>query len=265
MNIFFQEMRANRRSLIIWCAFVLFMVFAGMGKFSAAETSGQSYNQLMAQMPKALQTLFGSGSFDLTTALGFYGMVYIYLVIMAAIHAAMLGGTIISKEERDKTMEFLLVKPASRKKIITSKLSASLLNLILFNLVTWVSSIFAVGYYAKGESVNRAISLLMAAMFILQVTYLLVGAGIAAVSKKPKAAASAAAGVILVTFILSMAVDMNDKLEPLKYVTPFKYYDAKNLMYGGTFEPVFLTISLITIAVLLGITYKFYTKRDMSI
>ena len=44
---------------------------------------------------------------------------------MATVHAAMLGADIISKEERDKTAEFLFVKPISRNKIIISKLLGS--------------------------------------------------------------------------------------------------------------------------------------------
>lgn len=80
-----------------------------------------------------------------------------------------------------------------------------------------------------------------------------------------KTAASASTGVLQFTFILSMLIDMNDKLENLKYLTPFKYYDAKGLMSGGGFQPIFLTLSLLTAAVLLTITYVFYSKRDMSI
>ena len=35
MNIFKREMRANRKSLIIWCIGVLFIVGSGMSKYAA--------------------------------------------------------------------------------------------------------------------------------------------------------------------------------------------------------------------------------------
>ncbi len=265
MNIFLREMNANRKSLIIWCVLVIAMVGAGMSKFTAAAASGQSMNELMAQMPKAIQAMMGSGAFDLTKASGFYGMLFLYLLVMATVHAAMLGATIISKEERDKTTEFLLVKPVSRTKIITAKLLAALTNLLVFNLITLLSSLTVVGYYAKGEAVNEGIFILMLAMFILQVLYLLIGTGIAAVSKRPKTAPSVATWLLLATFILSALIDLNANLESLKYLTPFKYFEVKNLMYGGGFEPVFLIISGLTMVMLVSITYSFYQKRDMSI
>ena len=111
-------------------------------------------NELFAQMPKSMQTIFGIGTFDLSKASGYYGMLFLYLLLMATIHAAMLGADIISKEERDKTSEFLLVKPISRNKIITSKLLAALINIIIFNIITLVSSIIIVGKYSKGEAVS---------------------------------------------------------------------------------------------------------------
>ena len=62
MNIFRREMKANRKSLIIWTIGVVFMVASGMGKFSSLEGSGQSMNALMADMPKSMQAKIGRAS-----------------------------------------------------------------------------------------------------------------------------------------------------------------------------------------------------------
>ena len=115
MNIFIVEMKAHRKGLIIWAFGILFMVAAGMGKYVALSSSGQSMNDLFAQMPKSMQAIMGIGTFDLSKASGYYGMLFLYLVLMATVHAAMLGADIISKEERDKTAEFLLVKTYFKK------------------------------------------------------------------------------------------------------------------------------------------------------
>ena len=58
---------------------------------------------------------------------------------MATIHAAMLGATIIAKEERDKTAEFLFVKPVSRSKIISFKLLVALVNIVILTIVAAIS------------------------------------------------------------------------------------------------------------------------------
>lgn len=265
MNIFLREMKANKKSLIFWIIGLLFMIGGGMGKFEGASASGQSMKDILEQMPRTFQVMIGASAFDISKASGFYGMLFIFLVIMGTIHAAMLGANIISKEQRDKTSEFLYVKPLSRSKIISWKLAAAAANILIFNIVTGALSVTMVNYFGKGGSIAGDIVKLMVGMLLLQIIFMVIGTGIAAISKNNNIAASAATGIILVTYILSMGIDMNEKLEFLKYLTPFKYFEAKNLMGGGSFEPVFLILSIVLIGILLNVTYTFYKKRDLYV
>lgn len=265
MNLFLREMRANRKSLIIWSIAVIFMVAAGMSKYGALSGSKQSLNELIGQMPKSLQALMGIGTLDLSTAVGYYGILFIYLVLMATIHALMLGANIVAKEERDKTSEFLLVKPISRNQIMTAKLAAALVNVVIFNLITLFTSIKVVAAYNDGQAPTKDILLLMTGMFILQLLFLFLGTGIAAISKHPKRAASIGTVVLLATFIISVMVELNSKLESLKYITPFEYFEAKNLLANGSLDPIFVTLSVFLIACFVTVTYLFFKKRDMNI
>lgn len=236
-----------------------------MGKFSYYVESGQSITELISTIPKTLRAMMGFGDFDVTKASGFYGMLFLYLMMIVTIHASMLGANIIAKEERDKTTEFLMTKPVSRVRIVTEKLLAALVNVIVLNLVTLIFSITIVGNYSRGEDITHDILVLMTGMFIAQLMFLFIGTGIASISKNPKSSASVATTVLLVTFILSVMVDMNSSLEGLKYLTPFKYFDAADLMYGGGLKSVFVALSLVIIAVMASITYAFYKKRDLNV
>lgn len=265
MNVFLREMKANRTALLIWSIGVILLIASSMGKFAGLSTSGQSINNLLAQMPGPLKAVMGVGTFDLATATGYYGALFIYIAVMAAIHAVLLGANMIAKEERDKTAEFLYVKPLSRAEILTSKLLASFVNLLIFNLVTFLSSILFVQNYSKGEAVSRDITKLMIGMFFLQLIFLFIGTALAAVSKHPQTAPSLATGILLLTFMLSIAIDISGKTEYLQYLTPFKYFEAKNLMGTPGFEPVYLILSFVLIAVMIGATYLFYKGRDLNI
>ncbi|MEH7095890.1 ABC transporter permease subunit [Neobacillus vireti] len=264
MNIFLKELKSHRKSLLFWSIGVFLMVLSGMNKYANLYSSQQSMNDVMKDMPKSLQVVMGAGSLDLSKASGYYGMLFIYLLLMATIHAAMLGAGIIAKEERDKTSEFLFVKPVSRPRVITAKLLAALFNLIVFNLVTLASSIALMAKYSKGENVNRDIILLMAGMFILQLLFIVMGSAISSVKRKSKKAASLSAGVLVLTFLLSVAIDLNESMKNLKYLSPFKYFEAKNVMYGGGLDPLYVVISLFLIAVFTSVTYIFYKKRDLN-
>jgi len=265
MNIFIREMKAHRKSLIFWCLGMVIMVMTQMSKYVTLSANGQSITKLMSAMPKSLQAIIGSGSFDLSKASGYYGMIFIYLALIATIHASMLGADIISKEERDKTSEFLFVKPVSRNRIVTAKLLAALLNISILNIVTLISSIAIAGKYSKGEPLTWVIVNLMIGMFALQLIFMFIGTCLAAVSKNPKSASSLATGILLATYVLYNVIELNSKLEGLKYLTPFKYFDAKNLISSVGFESVFVILSGLIIAVLLSMTYVFSRKRDLNV
>ncbi|MDM5336538.1 ABC transporter permease subunit [Fictibacillus enclensis] len=264
MNIFWRELRNSRKSMIWWVVGLLFMVVSGMSKYDTMKSTGQTVNEIFGAMPKSLQAIFGLSSLDLTTITGYFGMLFSYLVLMAAIHAALLGSTMIAKEERDKTSEFLMAKPVSRTRIITFKLAASLILLFLFNLVTYGLSVGMVNYYEPSADLS-GIGRLMIGMLILQMIFLSVGMAVAAVSRRPRMTVSIATGLLIITYILSIAIELNDKLDALRYLTPFKYFEAKKLMGNTGFEGVYIGLSAVIILGTLILTFMAYQKRDLKI
>jgi ABC-2 type transport system permease protein len=257
-------MKAHRRSLIIWCIGMSALIAAGMSEFGAFTSSGQSMNDLMESMPKAMKSFMGGGGLDLSTAIGYYGLLFLYIILMATIHAVMLGAAILSKEERDKTVEFLYVKPVKRRKVVAVKLLAALTNVLILTLVTWGVSIMIVGHYGEVENATGSIGTLMMGMLVLQLLFLVTGTAVASVSKRPGKASVMATGILLAAFILSFAIDLSEKLEGLKYLTPFKYFEAKNLLDGG-FEPIYVILTILLIAVFGTATFWFYGKRDLKV
>lgn len=265
MNVFLREMKANLKSLIIWSVSIFLMIVMGMVKFQGYQTSGQSITNVIADMPGSLKVILGFGSLDVSKLSGFYAMLFLYILLMTTIHAAMLGAGIISKEERDKTTEFLMLKPVSRSSIITSKLMAALLNIILVNIVTLISSIVVVKGYSNGESLTSEIVKLMVSMLFLQLIFMSIGSGLAAMRRDSKASPSLAAGVLMLTYIVAKAIDINSSLDILKYLTPFKYFEVEDVLFGKGFDPVFIILSIVITAALTASTYVFYNKRDLTI
>lgn len=264
MNIFKRELKAHRWGLLFWSIGMVFLVMSGMAKFAAYEQAGQSATDLMAGLPQAVQVMFGLSGFDLAKASGFYGVLFLYIAVMGAVHAVLIGSGLISKEERDRTSEFLYAKPVSRSQTITSKLLAGLVNLVIFNLVTMASSFYFVGYYGKGENVSREIMLLMIGLFLLQLIFFSLGALVAGAAHKPKIAPGRATSVMLLAFTLYYIVNLDEKLGFLKYFTPFKYFEAALVMKDGL-DPLFVALSILIIAVAVVGTYRFYGARDLSI
>lgn len=265
MNVFFRELKDNLKSLIIWCIGVLFMVGAGMSKYAGLSGSDEALNDIMTKLPNTFQAVLGTGTLNLSKASGFYGVLFLYILLMAAIHAVILGANIISKEERDKTSEFLMVKPVSRDKIIGQKLLAALLNIIILNIISLSSSIAIVNQFGKGENFNKDILLLTIGMFLVQVLFLSIGSALAAYYKDTKKSVSLSTSILLIAFFMSIMIDLSENFQWLKYLTPFKYFEAKNVMYGGGLDTSFIIISIVLSVILTISTFVFYKRRDLNI
>ena len=265
MNVFLREMKAHRWGLIFWSLGMVMMIYSGMAKYGAYEAAGESVTAILDQMPDTVRVVFGMTGFDLSTAAGFYGMLFLYLAVMGAVHAALLGAHLIAKEERDHTSEFLYAKPASRSRVLTGKLLAGLANLIIFNLVTTASSLYFVDFFNKDAPFGDDIVLLMIGLFFLQVIFFAIGAAVAGTSHKPKSAASRATSIMFGMFLLYYVVNLNQDLEFLKYFTPFKYFEASALMTDGALDPVFVVLSVVIVALAITGAYRSYSSRDLAI
>lgn len=227
--------------------------------------AGESVQEIMDALPKAIGAVFGLTGFDLSTAAGFYGVLFLYIAIIGAVHAVLLGAGLIAKEERDRTSEFLYSKPASRGKVLTGKLLAGIFNLVVLNVVTLVTSIYVVDILNKEAPFTGDLVLLMVGLFFLQLVFFSIGALLAGSTHHPKAAASRASSIMFVTFLMSFVVNMSEKLDFLKYVTPFKYFDAANLMADHALDPVFVGLAVAIIAVAVVTTYRLYAARDLAV
>jgi len=179
--------------------------------------------------------------------------------------AAMWGSDIISKEERRKTVEFSLVLPVSRSRVITFKALAALVNCILYVIITWGVSLLAVQKYQPDQAFRDFLALEMQAMFVIELIFLAVGLLLGCSMKRYKLAGSSAIGIILVAYFLSVFSGLQEKLNNLKWLTPFKYFDSADLFQHGKLDGTSLLISAGIIILCVVAAYYSYNKRDLYI
>lgn len=264
VNIFLRELKANLKSLLIWSGIMLLLIMMVVAKYSAFAGDPEMLKMLDSMPPAMLDALSMRG-FNLTTISGFYGVMFIYFGLMAAIAAAMWGSDGISKEERDKTVEFSLVLPVTRSRVVTAKGLAALVNCIAFVLVTWVVSLVAVQSFKPDQAFYKFLALEMEAMFVVELIFLAIGLLLGCAMKQYKLSGSTAVAIILATYFMSIMAVMNEKLDFLKYFTPFKYFDARELFRTGRMDVTYLLLSAAIIVVSVVAAYWIYNKRDLYI
>jgi ABC-2 type transport system permease protein len=136
---------------------------------------------------------------------------------------------------------------------------------LVFVLVTWGVSALAVQQYKPDQAFNNYLALEMEAMFLLEMVFLAIGLLLGCAMKQYKIAGSVAVYIILVAYFLSIMAGMQTNLDFLKYFTPFKYFDAAQLLKTGRMDGPFLLLSAGIIVICMVAAYWTYNKRDLYI
>lgn len=264
MNIFLRELKSNFRSLLIWAGIVILFNVTGFAKFSGYYDNPELI-EVLNSFPPALLAAFNMNAFNLTTVTGFFGVMFTFFALLLSIAAAMWGSDIISKEERDKTVEFSLTLPIRRSRLITAKALAAFTNCVALLLVSWVTSLISVTPYNPDSDFYSFLSLGMLSLFIMQIIFLAVGVFLGCAMKQHKRANSIAVSVLLITYFLSIVSGLQEDLGFLKYFSPFRYFDPAILLRDASIDISFLALSLAIIAVLTAGAYFTYARRDLYI
>lgn len=264
MNIFFRELRSTFKSLLIWSAIVLLFNTVGFSKFTAFYENPDLLS-ILDSMPPALMAALNMNAFNLTTVTGFFGIMIMYMSLLLAVAAAMWGSDIISKEERDRTVEFSLTLPVTRARLITAKTAAVLFNCIVLLLVTWGSTLLNAQNYKPDDVFYRFVSISMLSFFIIQLVFMALGVFLGCAMKKHKQSGALAVAILLGSYMASILSGLSKDVEWLKYFSPFEYFDSALLLNQSQLDTSYVLLSAAIIVVLLAAGYYAYQKRDLYI
>lgn len=262
MNIFMHEIKANMKSFIIWNASMLALLWMMFAEFTAYYDNPEMADLLDAMPEQVMKAMSMAGS-NLTTVSGFITLASVYLYLILCIYSVILGASIIAKEERDKTAEFFMTMPVSRQKIVAMKMMAGRLLCFLFNAITTATIYLFAMPYDKMEDFNKFMLLMMLGIFILQMVFMSIGMTLAALMKRPRKVVMASSSLLLVTYIFSIVSSISEDLEFLKYLSPFKYFVAQDLLNNMSYEVEYIVISIGIIIAGLLVTYYVYPRRDL--
>lgn len=265
MNLFFRELKAHRKSLLIWSIVMAIFMYLSMAKFTALSQDAQASQELMKALPSTMQAIFGMTGLDLTTITGYYGICFIFIAVMLAIHAGMLGSEIVAKEEIDKTAEFLYVKPISRGRALTFKLLAGTVLLIALYIVTFAVSYHSLALVNNGNVPLRELGIFSLALAIIQLTFYALGVLAATALGKPKKATALIAGAVLIAYIAYVLQGLSPDFSWLKNISPFAYFNAQDIL--STLQVNYGYALICGTVAFAAITYGYiaYIRRDFRV
>jgi len=261
MNVFLHELKAYRKSTILWSFSLIAIIFVFMSMYSSFAEDAKGFIKILENYPEAIRNAIGFNEDYFFTILGFYSFPLSFISLCAAIQAMNLGTSIVNKEVRDKTADFLLTKPITRTKILTAKLFAAIISIILTNIIYFAAASF-VALQVKTDDFNFKIFFLLSlTILFIQLIFLSLGILISATAKKIKSVLSVSLATVFAFYFVGMFSDTGEEVK--RYFSPFKYFDTVYIIKHASYETSFLVVGAVIIILAIGVSYVVYNKKDI--
>ena len=261
MTLVKHELRQGRTALLIWTAAIGFLLTVCVFLFPEMKGEMENIGDMFGSMG-AFSDAFGMDQLNFGTLVGFYAIECgNVLGLGGAFYAAICAAGILSKEEKDKTAEFLLSHPVSRTSILTQKLIAVVVQITVMNLVVYLLSVGSMAVI--GETIPwKEINLMHLAYYFLQLELGGICFGISAFLRK--GSLGAGLGVAVMLYFANLISNMAEVAEFLKYITPFAYCDGADIVTNGKLDLLLLSLGLVVMLIGIGSGYWQYTRKDIQ-
>lgn len=202
--MFLRELRAYRASTITWVVSLCSLVVVFMSLYPAFTQDIATTRKVFEQFPD---------------------------VVMVALNISLasFGTGVISKETTGKTADFLLTKPVTRWAVVSAKLGAALVLLLMTNVV-FSGVAYGVASVMADEPFEASTFLLMASTLLLvQLFFLALGALFSVTIPRIKSVVAVSLPTVFTFYIVGMLGDVlaNDEV---RFITPFKFFETSDII-----------------------------------
>lgn len=261
MTVFKHELRQGRSALIIWTAAISFMLGVCIVIYPEMSTQMGDISAMFADMGSFSQA-FGMDRINFGEFLGFFGVECgNVLGLGGAFFAALLGISALAKEEKEHTAEFLLTHPVSRTRVITEKLCAVIVQIVIMNLA--VIAVTALSVLIIGEEADiKTFALLFLSFFLMQLEVVAVTFGISAFLRR--GSLGIGLGLAAVFYFMNIVANLIDETKFLKYITPFGYTESADIIADGALNGGYLAVGMALAAIGVILAFWKYGRKDIS-
>ena len=262
MTIFHHELRQGRLSFCIWTASIAFLMAVFIFLFPEMKGEMSAMGNLFASMG-SFTAAFGMDRLNFGTLTGFYAIECGNIMgLGGAFYASLVGIAALSGEEKGHTAEFLLVHPVSRIRVIAEKLLAVLAQLLAMNAIILALSLGSIA--AVGEPIPwKELLLLHGAYLLLQIELAGVCFGISAFLHR--GGVGIGLGLAAMMYFLNLIANLAQRMDFLKYITPFGYCEGADIVASGRLDPAMVCCGMLCTAICIAAAFVQYARKDIRI
>jgi len=266
LNLFLHEFKNNLKGTAITSVVVVLYTAFSLLIYASMKENILKVTDFYNIMPESFQVAFNFQINQWNNALGFYITYFVFFVpIITGCYSIILGTRMLSKEEQNKTAEFLLSRPLSRAQIISSKLSTFFIHILGINLLAFFTALFGCGIVSDWEFNWQSLIILHTYGYLICLFYGILGFFITVVMKRAKPITGIGIGIVLGTYFFDVMIRVFGKVQFLLYLTPFKYINLEAHSPNYVFDAWRLIYFIGISGLLIILSYVFYRRKDILI
>lgn len=261
MTLMKHELKQGRKSLMIWTVAIGFLLAVCVFMFPEMKGEMDGVSDMFASMGSFTEA-FGMDRINFGSLMGFYAVECGNILgLGGAFFAALCGVSILAKEEKEHTAEFLLTHPVSRVHIVAQKLLAVMIQIIVMNVLVCVLSIASIALI--GETISwKELLLLHLAFLFLQIEIAGICFGISAFLRR--GGLGIGLGIAAVMYFLNLIANISDSAKFLKYITPFGYTEGADIVSNASLDTGLVLLGMLYCVIGIGVAFMKYCKKDIA-
>lgn len=260
MTIYGKELRQSVKSFAIWTGSIVCMMIICILMFPEMKNEMESVSSVFANMG-GFTDAFGMDKLNFGELMGFYGVECgNVLGIGGGFFAALAGISVLAGEEKNRTAEFLFTHPVSRNWVLVQKFLSVVTQVLVLNIfVVLVDLLFAA---VIGEEFQMREFLLMhTAYLLMQFEIASICFGISAFIQR--GSIGIGLGCALALYFMNLICNISEKAEFLKYITPYAYSDASQIISESKLEGNLIVIGMVISLAGIGAAFFKYNRKDI--
>ncbi len=259
-----REFKVNLKSFIIWTSIliIMFLVVFLIYPYIITDDTIKNIDEMIKMFPQELLKAFNMDIASLNSVFGWLkseGFMFVLLII--GFYSSMQGGTLLLKEENDKTIEYLESLPVKRNKIVTNKIVVGIAYIILMTLIIGLFNYVAL--LLSGDFNQKQYLLLSISPIIIGLPLFAFNLFISTFMHKTKKTVGISLGLVFLFYLFSVLSELSTNVSILKYFSIYTLADTRGIITNSSINPVYIIISLVLTSIFIVLTYIRYNKKEL--
>ncbi len=226
----------------------------------------EAFQQMIDQMPESMINIFGFQ--NLNGPMVSYISNYLYgfiMIIFPIIYIILVGNRLVVRHIDKGSMVYILTMPYTRKRIITNQALFFVLSFIIIfvvnvGVVIGMSEIMFKGLLDIKLYLVLNFIALSVHLFMMGITFL-----ISVIISDFQLSSGVTSGLLITTAVFNMLARLGDKVEFLKYLTPYSIVNVDYILEGNGNGVLGGIIMLILAIIVFVSSIKYFDRKSIII